>query len=215
MPQGDWPTFRGDCILGHVLPKPVPHLTLKQSPAGEGQVLFLTWFKENVEKLTYAEGPGSSRVVLLQGVVTREDETRNAAADQSEARLKIWCFYTAFLAVPYNFQSKHSLPSPRATFLCGGGKCAGHRRNDIPSLQKFLSPALPSHPLVLADNSFKGFPCYPSSYLFIYFSVAEIGTTDWATAGCIGKVLSGCFLGVQRISGRTARPEKTKPWHLQ
>lgn len=93
----------------------------------------------------------------MEAAVTRESEMRSVVAGQSDARLKIWCYH----AVPCNFQSTHSLPRSCAAFLFSGGKLVGPRRNGIPSFWKYLSPALPSHPLVPTGSLFKGFPRYP------------------------------------------------------
>lgn len=105
-----------------------------------------------------AQGLGSTRSGDVLGeAVTREGETKSVIAGQSDARLKIWCYN----AVPCNFQSKHSLPRPCAAFLFSCGKPAGLRRNGIPSFWKYLSPVLPSYPLIPTASLFKGFPCCP------------------------------------------------------
>lgn len=120
---------------------------------------------------------------------------RSVVAGQSDARLKIWCYH----AVPCNFQSKHSLPRSCAAFLFSGGKLVGPRRNGIPSFWKYLSPALPSHPLVPTGSLFKAFHAIHGMKIFIV--IAEIGTSGWATTGWLCKALSRCFLGIGWGSG--------------
>lgn len=95
------------------------------------------------------------------------------ANNLAEARLKIWCFHTAFHAV--HFMQHLVIFMATTAFLVPVPPFSVVVENlldpeDILSFQNLLSPALPFHSLLLAGNSFVGFPRYPSNkndFLFL------------------------------------------------